>query len=160
MCSSHFNETSWKLQIDWLKRRRPSSCGNLCYWCPFSLADLGGAWGTHAPPLGVQILSISCSFRENLACPAPPGGFTPPLGKILDPPLLFFLIWLSLRKLRSFSVQCERSVHDAASVCFPLLSPRQNRGSTCDPCFDDVNTFSEPLVFCLWASRQNSFSIQ
>ena len=37
------------------------------------------------PPLGVQILSISCSFRENLACSrppwrvhAPPGGFTPP----------------------------------------------------------------------------------
>ena len=32
-----------------------------------------GAWGTHAP-LGVQILSISCSFRENLACSRPPSG--------------------------------------------------------------------------------------
>ena len=30
------------------------------------------------PPLGVRILSISCSFRENLACSRPPGGFTPP----------------------------------------------------------------------------------
>ena len=43
-----------------------------------ALADLGGAWGTHAPPLGVQILSISCSFRENWRVHAPPGGFTPP----------------------------------------------------------------------------------
>ena len=31
-------------------------------------------------------------FRENLACSRPPGGFTPPLGKILDPPLGVALI--------------------------------------------------------------------
>ena len=42
------------------------------------------------PPLGVQILSISCSFRENLACSRPPWRVhAPPLGKILDPPLIY-----------------------------------------------------------------------
>ena len=43
-----------------------------------------------APPLGVQILSISCSFWENLAnsyVGAPPS-WRPLLGEILDPPLL------------------------------------------------------------------------
>ena len=50
-----------------------------------SLADLGGGREGRTPP-PVQILSISCSFRENLACSR--GGFTPPLGKILDPPLV------------------------------------------------------------------------
>ena len=43
-----------------------------------ALADLGGGVRDARPPLGVQILSISCSFRENLACSRPPGGFTPP----------------------------------------------------------------------------------
>ena len=53
-----------------------------------SLADLGGGVRDARPPLGVQILSISCSFRENLACSRPPlEGSRPPLGKILDPPL-------------------------------------------------------------------------
>ena len=34
------------------------------------------------PPLGVQILSISCSFRENLACSRPPWRVhAPPSGK-------------------------------------------------------------------------------
>ena len=37
-----------------------------------SLADLGGGVRDARPPLGVQILSISCSFRENLACSRPP----------------------------------------------------------------------------------------
>ena len=40
--------------------------------------------------LGVQILSISCSFWENLAksyVGAPPGSWRPLLGEILDPPL-------------------------------------------------------------------------
>ena len=32
----------------------------------------GGREGRTPPPLGVQILSISCSFRENLACSRPP----------------------------------------------------------------------------------------
>ena len=36
-----------------------------------ALADLGGHEG-RTPPLGVQILSISCSFQENLACSRPP----------------------------------------------------------------------------------------
>ena len=51
-----------------------------------SLADLGGHEG-RTPPLGVQILSISCSFRENLACSRPPWRVHAPLGKILDLPL-------------------------------------------------------------------------
>ena len=52
------------------------------------LADLGGGVRDARPPLGVQILSISCSFRENLACSRPPWRVhAPPLGKILDPPL-------------------------------------------------------------------------
>ena len=43
------------------------------------------------PPLGVQILSISCSFWENLAksyVGAPPESWRPLLGEILDPPLV------------------------------------------------------------------------
>ena len=51
----------------------------------------GGGVRDARPPLCVQILSISCSFWENLAklrVHAPPlGGFTPPLGEILDPSL-------------------------------------------------------------------------
>ena len=60
-----------------------------CKCVLFSLADLGGGVRDARPPLGVQILSISCSFRENLACSRPPlEGSRPPLGKILDPPLV------------------------------------------------------------------------
>ena len=47
---------------------------------PLSVADLGGAQGTR-DPLGTQILSISCSFLENLAklyVGAPPGELAPP----------------------------------------------------------------------------------
>ena len=52
-----------------------------------SLADLGGREG-RMPPLGVQILSISCSFRGKFGVFTPPlEGSRPPLGKILDPPL-------------------------------------------------------------------------
>ena len=53
----------------------PLRCENLYSPC------IGGSRGgvrDARPPLGVQILSISCSFRENLACSRPPGGFTPP----------------------------------------------------------------------------------
>ena len=41
----------------------------------FSKWGIGGSRGgvrDARPPLGVQILSISCSFRENLACSRPP----------------------------------------------------------------------------------------
>ena len=59
----------------------------------YALADLGGGVRDARPPLGVQILSISCSFRENLACSRPPWRVhaPPPLGKILDPPLVCVL---------------------------------------------------------------------
>ena len=49
----------------------------------------GGRRG-RAPPPGVQILSISCSFWENLTksyVGAPLGSWRPLLGEILDPPL-------------------------------------------------------------------------
>ena len=50
---------------------------------PLALADLGGGVRDARPPLGVQILSISCSFRENLACSRPPWRVhaPPPSGK-------------------------------------------------------------------------------
>ena len=56
----------------------------------YSLVDLSGAQGTPR----AQILSISCSFWENLAklyvgAPPPPKGWRPDLEGILDPPLLF-----------------------------------------------------------------------
>ena len=47
--------------------------------------SIGGSRGgvrDARPPLGVQILSISCSFRENLACSRPPWRVhAPPSGK-------------------------------------------------------------------------------
>ena len=56
-----------------------------------SVADLRGGVRDARPPLCVQILSISCSFWENLAklrVHAPPlEGSRPPLGEILDPSL-------------------------------------------------------------------------
>ena len=49
------------------------------------LECIGGSRGgvrDARPPLGVQILSISCSFRENLACSRPPWRVhAPPSGK-------------------------------------------------------------------------------
>ena len=51
------------------------------------VADLRGAQGTRAPSLGVQILSISCSFWQNLAKsyvgapPHSPGNWRPSSGK-------------------------------------------------------------------------------
>ena len=47
-------------------------------------------WMRAPLPPGVQILSISCSFWENLAksyVGAPPKSWRPLLGEILDPPL-------------------------------------------------------------------------
>ena len=46
-----------------------------------TVADLRGGAGDARPPLGVQILSISCSFWENLTnlyVGAPPGELAPP----------------------------------------------------------------------------------
>ena len=54
------------------------------------MADLRGCEG--CAPLGVQILSISCSFGENLAksyVGAPSGEVAPLLGEILDPRLVY-----------------------------------------------------------------------
>ena len=73
-------------------------------FCRFS----GGEWGLPiqwriyivkfwtCAPLGVQILSISCSFWEILAksyVGAPPRGVGAPPQKILDPPLPFDHTW-------------------------------------------------------------------
>ena len=56
--------------------------GKMFHSCPSALADLGGGVRDARPPLGVQILSISCSFRENLACSRPPWRVhAPPSGK-------------------------------------------------------------------------------
>ena len=56
-----------------------------------AVADLHSKILDARPPLGAQILSISCSFWENLAksyVGAPPlGSWRPLLGEILDPPL-------------------------------------------------------------------------
>ena len=55
------------------------------------MADLHSKILDARPPLGAQILSISCSFWENLAKSyvgaPPPGSWRPLLGEILDPPL-------------------------------------------------------------------------
>ena len=61
------------------------------------MADLHSKILDARPPLGVQILSISCSFWENLAksyVGAPLESWRPLLGEILDPPLtrMHFLI--------------------------------------------------------------------
>ena len=58
---------------------------SLSYVSQQSMADLRG----------VQILSISCSFWENLAnsyvgAPPPLGSWRPLLGEILDPPLTVY----------------------------------------------------------------------
>ena len=51
-----------------------------------------GAQGA-PPPLGTQILSISCSFRENLA-KSYVGA--PPPGEILDPPLMMIMLLVAI----------------------------------------------------------------
>ena len=56
-----------------------------------SVADLRGGGEGRAPPVVVQILSISCSFWEILAksyvSTSPLEGWRPHLGEILYPPL-------------------------------------------------------------------------
>ena len=62
-------------------------------WCCYIIGGSRGGVRDARPPLGVQILSISCSFRENLACSRPPWRVhAPPLGKILDPPLYIYIV--------------------------------------------------------------------
>ena len=50
------------------------------------LADLGGGGEGRTPLMGIQILSILCSFQENFIG-APVGSWCPLLGEFLDPPL-------------------------------------------------------------------------
>ena len=52
-----------------------------------SLADLGGAWGTHAPPWASKFFRFHAVFGKIWRVHAPLEGSRPPLGKILDPPL-------------------------------------------------------------------------
>ena len=59
---------------------------------PHSVVGLHIKFCTFAPALGGQILSISCTFWENLVkshVGFPLEGFRPHLGEILDPPLIF-----------------------------------------------------------------------
>ena len=44
----------------------------------YSLADLGGAWGTHAPPWASKFFRFHAVFGKIWRVHAPPGGFTPP----------------------------------------------------------------------------------
>ena len=74
----------------WFSQRQ-----NLCPLFPNLGVPSGGSKGGRegrTPPLGIQILSISCSFWENsakLCVHAPPlEGSRPPLGEILDPSLV------------------------------------------------------------------------
>ena len=52
-----------------------------------SLADLGGREGRTPPPWASKFFRFHAVFGKIWRVQAPPGGFTPPLGKILDPPL-------------------------------------------------------------------------
>ena len=50
--------------------------------CSYVIGGSRGGVRDARPPLGVQILSISCSFQENLACSRPPWRVhAPPSGK-------------------------------------------------------------------------------
>ena len=74
---------------------------------------IGGSKGegvrTHALLLGVQILSISCIFGENLAnrvLAPPPGGLAPHVVEILDPPM-----WLCMHMVCSYQVKVDACRH-------------------------------------------------
>ena len=78
------------------------------FYMYMSVADLRGGVRDARPPLCVQILSISCSFWENLAklrVHAPPlEGSRPPLGEILDPSLYVH------NKLRCYRCQTSKEI--------------------------------------------------
>ena len=52
-----------------------------------ALADLGGGVRDARPPWASKFFRFHAVFGKIWRVHAPPGGFTPPLGKILDPPL-------------------------------------------------------------------------
>ena len=52
-----------------------------------SFADLGGGVRDARPPWASKFFRFHAVFGKIWRVHAPPGGFTPPLGKILDPPL-------------------------------------------------------------------------
>ena len=59
----------------------------------FALADLGGGVRDARPPLGVQILFDFMQFSGKFGVFTPPlEGSRPPLGKILDPPLVWTIM--------------------------------------------------------------------
>ena len=91
-----FVEANVELQI-----ARSKNCSDFCHIAP--LADQGGA---RDAPLGAKILSISWSFRENLAksyVGTPLGSWRPLPGEILDPPLSTAkVVSLKQRRIQDF----------------------------------------------------------
>ena len=80
-----------------------------------ALADLGGgAWGTHAPPWASKFFRFHAVFGKIWRVHAPPGGFTPPLGKILDPPL----DWLNGTDLESETDNRLRQYNPTSHWCY------------------------------------------
>ena len=59
----------------------------VCIYAFISLADLGGGVRDARPPWASKFFRFHAVFGKIWRVHAPPGGFTPPLGKILDPPL-------------------------------------------------------------------------
>ena len=67
----------------WMCRWHADDMRMLSSWCAddmqmISLADLGGAWGTHAPPWASKFFRFHAVFGKIWRVHAPPGGFTPP----------------------------------------------------------------------------------
>ena len=92
-----------------------------------AVVDLRGARGMRAP-LGVQILSISCSFWENLAesyVGAPLGSWRPLLGEILDPPLDRKPLSRVTETDSGFSVAGNRLSKEGADVRFTKFSKKE-----------------------------------
>ena len=71
--------TNWNNTVSLIRKKTHSAASSLVceHW-----RIQGGGVRDARPPLGVQILSISCSFWENLACSRPPWRVhAPPSGK-------------------------------------------------------------------------------